>query len=99
MTTTTWNESSITNLINTNDKAVGRAVLAIYERQTSDEQSIGDTKYHNGIGFNGADAKYLSYCAEYMIKHHCGLTGKHLTKARQRIIKYRKQLVEIANSK
>ncbi len=96
-----WSEQNIIDLLNRDDEkgaaAVTRAVIAIYNRQTADEQAVGDTRVHNNIGFNGADAKYLSFCATYAINTKRSLNGKHLDKARTKIIKYRKQLLEIAN--
>lgn len=96
-----WTEQDIIELLNQEgDKgaaAVTRAVIAIYQRQTADEKLVGDTRVHNNIGFNGADAKYLSFCATYAIRTKKNLNGKHLDKARTKIVKYRKQLLEIAN--
>lgn len=92
-----WTETEIEQLLNNSDKAVIRGVIAIYERQTAEEQNIGDTKVLNGIGFNGADAKFLSYCATYA-KNKGTLSGEFLNKARTRIKKYRRQLTDIANS-
>lgn len=97
-TTKKWTEQSIVELINSSDKAVTRAVIAIYNRQTQDEKATHDTKHTNGIGFNSADAKLLSYCAKYAQQNNCVLTGNFLETARKRIVKYRKQLVQIANS-
>jgi hypothetical protein len=96
-----WTEQDIIDLLNQEgDKgaaAVTRAVIAIYNRQTEDEKIVGDTRIHNNIGFNGADAKYLSFCASYAINTKKSLNGKHLDKAKSKIIKYRKQLLQIAN--
>lgn len=97
MTTKVWTEQDIKVLLQTSDKAVCRAVVAIYERQTEDEQEIQHTKNVNGVGFNGPDSKFLSYCATW-IKSGKPLNGKFLDKSREKIIKYRKQLAEIANS-
>lgn len=95
--TRVWTEEEIVELLEKSDKAVVRAVIAIYQRQTADEQTIKDTKYRNNVGFSAADAKTLSYYAQYALKTG-KLTGKFLDKARTRIIKYRKQLLEIANN-
>jgi type IV secretory pathway component VirB8 len=97
-TTKKWTEQSIIELLNSSDKAVTRAVIAIYKRQTEDEKVTHDTKHTNGIGFNSADARLLSYCAQYAQKNNCDLSGKYLTTARKRIVKYRKQLLQIANA-
>lgn len=91
-----WTDQEIINLIETNDLAVTRAVIAIYQRQTEDEKSIEGTHYHNGIGFNSVDAKYMTYLAKYC-QDNRRLTGEHLQKARKKIKKYHRQLLEIAN--
>lgn len=53
----TWTRTEIETLINTNDRAVERAMVAIWERQTRDEQATETTRHHNGIGFSGWTAK------------------------------------------
>lgn len=85
-------------LLTMNDKAVERAIVAIYQRQTADEQSAGDTKHSNGIGFNGADARLGSYYARWILSGR-NLTGNHLVKARNMSHKYVRQLVEIATAR
>jgi hypothetical protein len=96
---TTWTEDKIVALIDTNAHAVTRAVIAIYKRQTDIEQNVRDTREQNGVGFNSADARKLSYYAQWALNNNKDLNGKFLVIARQRIKKYRRQLVEIANSK
>lgn len=85
-------------LVNTNDRAVERAILAIYSRQTEDERSDASTKHSNGVGFSGTDAGLGSYYASW-INSGKRLTGKHLVKARLMALKYTRQLVEIATEK
>lgn len=92
----THTKDSILALIDSNDKAVGRAVVAIYRRQTQEERNAEATLKHNNVGFNSYDARYLSYVATYYMRHQ-QLTGKHLAKARSKVRKYWKQLLEIAN--
>ena len=36
---------------------IGKALLAIYERQTYDEQRSSSTRLDNGVGFSGPDAR------------------------------------------
>lgn len=43
---------------------VGRALVALFERQTEDEKRVNDTKVHNNIGFQGCDAKGGSITAK-----------------------------------
>jgi len=49
-----YTKDDIIRLLETNDKAVARAVYAIYERQTEAEQYNESTLVINGIGFTGA---------------------------------------------
>ena len=48
---------SIKALLATNDKAVGRALMVLRDRQTSDERSAETTKYLNGRGFRPCHAR------------------------------------------
>lgn len=91
----TWDRSSIASLLDRNPMAVERAIIAIFNRQTREEQRVGDTCVSNGIGFSGAHAKTGSYYASWVLsgKH---LSGKHLEKARRMAKHYTRQLVEIA---
>ena len=43
-----------------------RAIVRVYEHQTSAEQSTGETIEHNGVGFSGRDANILSSFAEQL---------------------------------
>ena len=93
-----WTDNEIIHLLVNNNRAVDRAVMAIYNRQTESEKSVGDTRILNGIGFSGADAKLGTYYARWIMSGR-NLSGRHLEKARGMMIKYRKQLAEIANSR
>jgi hypothetical protein len=91
-------KESIAALLATNDLAVMRGVVAIYDRQTRDEQAVGDTRHFNGIGFNGSDAKKGSYYARWLLSGR-KLDGRHLANARKIMMKYSGQLARIANEK
>ncbi len=93
-----WTEESITELLNNNNKAVEKAIVAIYNRQTEDEKSASDTKHSNGVGFSGADAHTGSYYAKWILSGR-NLTGNHLAKGRKIAIKYRGQLLTIIADK
>lgn len=82
-------------LLTMNDRAVERAMVALYQRQTADEQSTGSTRLLNGAGFNAFDAKTGSYYARWVMGGR-SLTGRHLDKARRMAGKYVRQLAEIA---
>lgn len=90
------------------ERVVGRALWALFERQTAAERSLNVTNNENGIGFSGADAHSGSITAKYWKKW--GNLGyakgdkwrleKWTTSGRNgypRICKYAKQLNEIAN--
>lgn len=95
---TDWDKAGIRALLQKNDHAVEKAVVAIYRRQLADEKHIHETIHKNNVGFNHADARKGSYYAAWVLsgKH---LTKHHLVNARLLIMKYSRQLVEVANSR
>ena len=87
------------------EAVVGRALVALLQRQTEDEQRSNDTHVHNSIGFSGADARSGSLTAKSFIKNG-GLVDWQLDKWTKlakngypRLAKYAKQLNEIALEK
>ena len=99
-----WTEAKIVELLKpeTNPNyqtAVTRAIIAIYNNQTSEEKSCEGTITDNGIGFSASDARLGTYMAKYAIKESKPISGEFLVKAQKMAIKYRKQLTQIANSK
>lgn len=96
---TTEMVGKIRNLLQNNPAAVERAILVLYDRQTSDEQANGETRHDNKIGFNAADAKRMSFVARFL------KNGGHLTRAKAlnvygpRLQKYAVQLAGIAMEK
>ena len=91
-------KEALTELLRVNNRAVERAMVRLYERQTSDEQASKTTKYRNGRGFSGCDAGIGSYYARW-VQAGKPLSGKHLERARRMACKYVGQLVEIANER
>jgi len=83
-------------LLATNNLAVERAIVAIYKRQTLDEQNSETTIHTNGVGFSGADVRNGTYYAKWILSGK-RLNGKFLDKARVMAHKYMKQLVAIAH--
>lgn len=55
-----WDKTSIQKLVKENPLALERAILAIYHRQTTEEQLDGISIDHNGIGFNRSDTPILT---------------------------------------
>lgn len=91
-----WTREAIETLIRTNDRAVERAMVAIWERQTADEKATETTRHHNGIGFSGWTARSGSYYAG-RVRAGWRLTGKRLDKARRIALHHAGQLTTIAN--
>jgi len=98
-------KAHIEHLLRTNDKAVGRALVALHARQTADEQNSEATKMHNGIGFTSADAKMGSSMAKFFQRRGY-LSPKQLAywrepnaKGKERIVKYATQLLQVAKEK
>lgn len=99
------NKQEIVELLKVNDRAVARAVFVLNERQTADEQNSEATKYHNGVGFTGADARMGTSMAKFYARSGF-LTAKQIAYWRKpnkngvmRIAKYAGQLLEIAEAK
>lgn len=95
---TKWDENRIWHLLNNNDRAVDRAMVALYNRQTASERVAETTHESNGRGFNYYDAKPGSYYAKWVLAGN-HLSGRHLVNARRLAIKYRRQLAEEANER
>ena len=91
-----WVRSEIENLLTTNDRAVGRAMVALLDRQTADEQVAKATRHDNKRGFSAPNARRGTYFAEW-VKAGRELTGHHLDKARQIALYHAGQLTDIAN--
>ena len=57
MTFKYWTRNDIDNLLRSNDKAVERAIVRLFELQNADEQRHGTTNVQNGRGFCSSDAR------------------------------------------
>jgi hypothetical protein len=93
-----WTVESVKALLMNNNRAVEKAIVAIYNRQTLDEQSSKETKYSNGIGFSGAHSRVGTYYAQWILSGR-PLSGKHLEKARAISLRYTGQLLSIIENK
>ena len=89
-----------------NDQWLYRGLIAIYDRQTADEQNSETTKHDNGIGFSGTDAQILSSFAQQVIEFNTGkskfnhpLSLRQKELCRRKMNKYAMQLVRIARAK
>ena len=93
---TVWTEAKMRALLLSNNHAVQSALVALYQRQTADEQNAGDTKHTNGVGFSGAHAKQGTYLAKWVLSNR-NLGGKFIVDGRKIVLHYTRQLVEEAN--
>jgi len=105
-------ETQIVELLKTNNYAIERALIVLYERQTADEQSSEATHNKNGAGFTAFDAAIFSSFAKQIIENKygkpngcrlsinqfaiCRKTNKY---GKMKIAKYARQLAEIAAEK
>ena len=91
-----WTKDEILDAIMKNDAQVAKALVKLYDYQTSTEQNAKETIYHNRVGFNGVDGKFLSSLAEFY-KRNNYLSAKQTFRARKSLKKYAAQLARIVN--
>ena len=95
---TTYTKDFIRSALASNDTWLMRGLVAIYNRQTEDEQSVGVTSHDNGIGFNGVDAFILTSIAQQFVRNG-SVSPKQKDIVRKKMLKYAGQLTLIANGK
>ena len=88
-------EAYLKDLLKTNDKALLRAIVLIYDNQTPEEKDKGESIEDNCIGFSKIDAKEMGDIAR-KIKANKALTKGELAKSRNKMQKYWKQLMIIS---
>lgn len=106
-----WTKDRVRALLMRDDAvgwvAVERALVRLYERQTYAEQSSGDTKELNGVGFAGCDAQTGTWLVQTVIAEAKAqgraeghrLRGKAFAMARKIVLRYAgTQLLEIAKA-
>jgi hypothetical protein len=102
---TAISEASIVNLLATNDKAIARALMALREKQTYDEQVQKDTKYRNYQGFRPCHARMGTEMAEfymangYLTPRQVAFWRARTKDGKMRIAIYAGQLAKIAAEK
>lgn len=108
MTKTIVSKESMIALLSRNPefakRVIGKALVALYQRQTDEEKCTNSTNEHNTIGFCGSDAKSGSLTAKFFLKHGTLLDWQYDAWMREgrsgpRIAKYHRQLNEIAMAK
>ena len=86
----------IKNLLQNNDIAVNRAMVALYNEQTESEKSCNQTNESNGRGFSYRTAPKGTYYAKWVLSGK-SLSGYHLDNARKIALFHAKQLTNLAN--
>jgi hypothetical protein len=80
--------------LSTDQRWVERAIVKLFERQTSDEQRTDQTRVTNHRGFTHGDARRLSKAAKW-IQSGRPLSGFHLQHAFKSVPKYARQVLEM----
>lgn len=88
-------ESYLKDLVRTNDQALLRAIVLIYDNQTDEEKLKGESIEGNCIGFSKIDAAEMGAIAR-KIKAKKQLSKGELAKSRNKMQKYWKQLMIIS---
>ena len=91
-------EFYLKNLIKTNDRALAKAIVLIYDLQTDEEKNTGKSIEDNKIGFSKIDAYELGNIAK-KIKRGQSLMEAEIAKSRNKMQKYWKQLMQISKEK
>ena len=91
-------EKYLRNLVRTNEKALIKSIMIIYNNQTFEEKEAGTSIYENKIGFNRFDSKEMMRIAR-KLKQRVPLTESEIAHARIVMPKYWKQLMIISKQK
>lgn len=97
-----YTKDQIVEMLATRDVAIGRALVALYKRQTADEQSAHSTKNNNGRGFRPCDAFVGSSMAEFYQKNgfitskQAAYWRKPMKNGQMKIAIYANQLLVVA---
>ena len=82
--------------LSNNTQWAQKGLIRIYEHQTEDEQSHGDTHNLNGVGFNGVDGYILSSFSKQLIKNGY-LSSKQMAIVFKKMKKYWKQILVLSD--
>lgn len=99
-----WTKDEVRSLLERSDEAVYRGIVAIDNRQLVEERVEGNAVVHNGRGFGKFDAKFGGKMAELVRQWQRGesayaapLSYNQTLATRKLLLKYTRQLTEIAN--
>lgn len=86
------------DLVKTNDRALKKAIILVYNNQTLEEKNWGTSIDRNNTGFDKIDAYEMGRIAR-KIEDGKSLTKGELAKSRNKMRKYWKQLMIISKKK
>lgn len=89
-------EEFIREKIKTDEQWMLRGLVAIWKKQTADEQATWVTRHSNSVGFTGVDGGFFSKMAE-RVHNGWGLSEKQAACVRRAMPKYAGQLRKIAD--
>jgi hypothetical protein len=98
-------KEKIVELLSSNDRAVERALMLLYQRQTADEQTVESTRHLNNRGFRPAHARMgtsmgrLAYLGYKLSEKQINYWRKTDRAGNMRIGIYWRQLIEEAQKK
>lgn len=93
-----WKKDEMKELLQKNDNAVMKGLLVVYSLQSDGEKEIAETVEHNGVGFTGFDAEFLTSLARQLLTSG-RLSARQMVFARKKMLKYAGQLAKVANGK
>lgn len=98
-----WTKAEMRRKLRNSNKVLARSIAALYNLQTQDERATKRTVKKNDLGFNSADAEFLTSLGEqawsaYRDTGKFLLTTAQLDAAREPMLKYAGQLADVANS-
>ena len=93
-----YTKEQVQHLLQNDIRWLTRGIVAIYERQTQDEQKQDTVKYHNRKGYKPQDAKFLSSLAKWIIAGR-PLTEKQTYVAKKKMTKYAGQILTCIKEK
>ena len=93
---TQW-EQYLKQLVKSNDVALYKAIVLIYQNQTGEEKSKGQSFEDNYVGFTKWDAEEMTAIAQKIVRKQ-KLTDGEVAKSRNKMQKYWKQLMAISKA-
>lgn len=82
--------------LSSNKKWALKALIRIYQFQTDNEQTCGETIEENGVGFSGSHSVILSSIANQVI-HYNSISNKQLAIVHRIIPHYARQILNISD--